>query len=90
MKMVIVALYYIRATDYKSKYSNCTVNPSEYLKENQAIHFHHYCQVCLIYYFNQDQTPILMHMILYRILVRPGYFINLLDPETRRNVTRMT
>ena len=61
----------------RSKYSNCTVNPSKYDKENQGIHFYHYRQAHLIYYFVRAQTPILTHVIQCRIRVRPGYFINL-------------
>ena len=44
-----------------SKYSNCTVNPSKYGKENQGIHFHHHRQACLIHYFGWEQTPSLTH-----------------------------
>ena len=44
--MVIVALFLRFATvrypsSERSKYSNCTVNPSKYGKENQGIDFHH-------------------------------------------------
>ena len=35
----------------RSKYSNCTVNPSKYGKENQGIHFYHHHQARLIHYF---------------------------------------
>ena len=60
----------------QSKYSNCTVNPSKYGKENWGIHFHHHRQACLIHYFGWEQTPLLMHVIQCRIWVRSGYFIN--------------
>ena len=38
------------------KYSNCIVNSSKYLDENQKIRFHHYCLARLIHHFDQDQT----------------------------------
>ena len=31
----------------RSKYSNCTVNPSEYDEQNQGIHFHYQWQAHL-------------------------------------------
>ena len=70
--MVIVALYFEVcdcASTKQSKYSNCTVNPSKYLEENQEIrfHFHHHCQVRLIYYFDQDCMPLFLHVIQFRI-----------------------
>ena len=43
----------------RSKYSNYTVNPSRYGKENRGIHFHHHRQVRLIHYFGREQTPLL-------------------------------
>ena len=64
----------------RSKYSNCTVNLSKYLEENQKICFHHHHQACLIHCFGLDQTPLLMHVIQCRIWVRPGYFINWVRP----------
>ena len=64
----------------RSKYANCTVNPSKYGKENQGIHFHHHRQARLIHYFGREQTPLLTHVIQSRIRVRPGYFINRVRP----------
>ena len=55
----------------RSKYSNCTVNPLEYGKENQGIHFHHHRQARLIHYFGREQPPLLTHVIQCRIRVRP-------------------
>ena len=56
-----------------SKYANCTVNPWKY---PEAIQFHYHCEACLIHYFDENQTPLLMYIIQYRICVRPWYFIN--------------
>ena len=42
----------------QSQCSDCTVNLSKYL-ENQQICFHHHCQAHLIHYFDQDKTPLL-------------------------------
>ena len=55
----------------RSKYSNYTVNPSKYGKENQGIHYHHHRQARLIHYFGGEQTPLLTHVIQCRIQVRP-------------------
>ena len=72
----------------QSKYSNCTVNPSKYGKENQGMHFHHHCQACLIHW---EQTPLLMHVIQYRILITPRYFINWVKPVwPGQNLTSLT
>ena len=68
----------------RSKHSKCTVKPSKYGKANQGIHFCHHHQAHLIYYFGQEQTPLLMHVMQCRIWVRPRYFINQvrhLDPD---------
>ena len=71
MKMVIVAPYF-EMSDYAlsntnqliMKHCNCTVNPKN-LEENQdqEICSHHHRQAHLIHYFDQDQTPLLTHMI---------------------------
>ena len=55
------------------KYYNYTVTYHKYFEENQEVCFHHHW---LIHYFGQDQIPLAMHMIHYRIQVRPKYFIN--------------
>ena len=74
-----------------SKYSNCTINPSKYGKENQGIHFHHHHQECLIHYIGREQMPLLTDVIQCRIRVRPGYFISRVRPAwPRQNVTRIT
>ena len=65
-----------------SKYSNCTVIPSKYGKENQWIHFHHHCQAHLIHYFGQEQVPLLKYVIQCRIQVRFAW--------PRQNVTWLT
>ena len=41
------------------KYSNCIINPSEYLEENQKICLHHYHQAHLVHYFDQEQMQLL-------------------------------
>ena len=72
-----------------SKYSNCTINSSKYLRRNQQIHFHHHHQIHLIHYFVGIQM-LLLHVIQYRIWVRPGYFINQVRPAwPRQNITRL-
>ena len=48
--------------------------------ESREIHFHHHRQMLLIYYFGQDQTPLLMHVFKRRIWIRPEYFINRIKP----------
>ena len=59
--------------------------------ENQAVHFHHHHQACLIHYYGRKQMPLLMHMIQHRIQVRPGYFINRIRVAWLRwNVTWLT
>ena len=58
----------------QSKYANCTVNPWKY---PEVIHFHYHREACVIHYFDENQMPLLMYMIQYRICVRPRYFINL-------------
>ena len=65
-----------------------TINLSEYAEENQGICLH---QARLIHYFGKDHTPLLTHVIQYRIQVRSGYFINQVRPAwPRQNVTRLT
>ena len=49
MLLKCVAVHY--PSTEQSKYSNCTVTPSEYDEENQGIHFHHQYQAPLIHYF---------------------------------------
>ena len=94
--MVIVALCFWDAqlcypsTEW-SKYSNCTVNPSKYDKENQGIHFRYHRKAHLIHYFGREQTPLLTHVIQCRIQVRPWYFINRVRPAwPGQNMTRST
>ena len=86
MLLKCVAVYY--PSTKRSKYSNYTVNPSKYSKENQGIHFYHHRQARLIHYFGREQTPLLTHVIQYRIRVRPGCFINRVRHE--QNMTRLT
>ena len=52
--------------------------------------FHRHHQKCLIHYFDQDQTTLLMHIIQIRILFRPKYFINGVLLTCRQNMTWMT
>ena len=54
------------------KYSNCTVNPSKNLEENQEICFHHYRQAHSIHYFDQDQTPLIIINTHDLIMHNPG------------------
>ena len=73
-----------------TEWSNCTVNPTKHGKENQGIHFHHYCQAHLIHYFGQEKMP-LTHVIQSIIWVRPGYFTNWVRPAwLGQNVSRLT
>ena len=51
----------------RSKYSNCTVNPSKYGIENQGMHFHHHRKARLIHCFGREQIPLLTHVIQCRI-----------------------
>ena len=55
-----------------------------YPEENQKIpfQFHHHCQAHLFHCFGQNKTSLLMHMIQYRIQVRPTW--------PGQNVTQLT
>ena len=70
MKMVRVPLYFevcnsVLSNTTRSKYSNCTINSLK--QENREICFYYHCEAHLIHYFDQDQTPLLMHVIQCRI-----------------------
>ena len=70
--MVIVGLYFwcvevcVSKHQLIIKYSNFTITPSKCFEENQEICFYYHHQAHLIYYFGQDQIPVVMHMIQYR------------------------
>lgn len=81
MKMVIAAIYFCAAMHYPSnewsKYSNCTFFVSRYLTGESRDKLSLSQSSILNLLLDQDQKPLLMHMIQY----------NLLDPE---NMTQMT